>query len=162
MKIDNKGTLAFFLIFLLILTGCGGVANSRPPTCRPASPPLYPREAEDMYRQAEDAYRAGKVPNAISLWERIIQKYPSTAIAAKSLNRIGEIYLAQGQPELAAQYFDYLVYAYPTWDGIPSAKLNQLTGPGADGQEKTGDERGGCALGPGRESTRKCALAWLS
>ncbi len=127
MKIDNKGIPAFFLIFLLVLTGCGGVGEKGPPTnLSPSFTTTYPREAEDMYRQAEDAYRAGKVPNAISLWERIIQKYPSTAIAAKSMNRIGEIYLAQGQPELAARYFDYLVYAYPTWDGIASAKLNQL------------------------------------
>lgn len=127
MKIDNKGIPAFFLIFLLVLTGCGGVGEKGPPAnLSPTFSTTYPREAEDMYRQAEDAYRAGKVPNAISLWERISQKYPSTAVAAKSLNRIGEIHLEQGQPELAARYFDYLVYAYPSWDGIPSAKLNQL------------------------------------
>ena len=127
MKIDNKGTRAFFLIFLLVLTGCGGVGEKGPPAnLSPSFSTTYPREAEDMYRQAEEAYRAGKVSNAISLWERICQKYPSTAVAAKSMNRIGEIHLEQGQPELAAQYFDYIVSAYPTWDGIPSAKLNQL------------------------------------
>ena len=127
MKIDNKGTPAFFLIFLLLLTGCGGVGEKGQPTnLAPSFSTTYPREAEDMYHQAEDTYRAGKVPNAISLWARIIEKYPSTAVAAKSLNRVGEIYLEQGQPELAARYLDYLVYSYPTWDGIPSAKLNQL------------------------------------
>ncbi|MGA2731816.1 MAG: penicillin-binding protein activator [Syntrophobacteraceae bacterium] len=127
MKMDNKGIPAFFLIFLLVLTGCAGVGEKgQPANLSPTFSTTYPREAEDMYRQAEEAYRAGKVPNAISLWERISQKYPSTAVAAKSLNRIGEIHLEQGQPELAARYFDYLVYAYPSWDGIPSAKLNQL------------------------------------
>jgi branched-chain amino acid transport system substrate-binding protein len=126
MKID-KCTPAFFLIFLLVLTGCGGVGEKGQPTnLTPSFSTTYPREAEDMYRRAEDTYRAGKVPNAISQWERIATKYPSTAVAAKSLNRIGEIHLEQGQPEVAARYFDYLVYAYPTWDGIPSVKLNQL------------------------------------
>ena len=127
MKIDNKGASVFFLILLLMLTGCAGGREKGPPAnLSPSFSTTYPREAEDMYRQAEDTYHAGKVPKAISLWERIIEKYPSTAVAAKSLNRIGEIYLEQGQPELAARYFDYIVYAYPTWEGVPSAKLNQL------------------------------------
>ena len=124
MKINNKVTSAIFLIFLLLLTACGG--EKQPPNLSASFTTVSPREAEDMYRQAEEMYRAGKVPNAISLWERIVDKYPSTAVAAKSMNRIGEIFLAQGQPDLAAKYFDYLVYAYPAWDGIPSAKLNQL------------------------------------
>ncbi len=66
MKIDNKGIPAFFLVFLLVLTGCGGVGEKGQPTnLSPSFSTTYPREAEDMYRQAEDAYRAGKVPNAI-------------------------------------------------------------------------------------------------
>jgi ABC-type branched-subunit amino acid transport system substrate-binding protein/thioredoxin-like negative regulator of GroEL len=137
MKIDNKGTPAFFLIFLLILTGCGGGGEKGQPTnLAPSFSTTYPREAEEMYNQAEDTYRAGKVPNAISLWARIIEKYPSTAVAAKSLNRVGEIYLEQGQSELAARYFDYLVYSYPTWDGVPSAKLNQLKIMAQTGKKK--------------------------
>ena len=137
MKIYNKGIPAFFLIFLLVLTGCVGGGEKGPPADLSASfSTTYPREAEDMYRQAEDAYRAGKVPNAISLWERISQKYPSTAVAAKSMNRIGEVHLEQGQPELAARYFDYIVYSYPTWDGIPSAKLNQLKLLAQTGKQK--------------------------
>jgi len=136
MKIDNKGTSAFFLIFLLLLTGCGGGGEQPPTNLAPSFSTTYPREADDLYRQAEETYHAGKVPNAISLWERINQKYPSTAIAAKSLNRIGEIYLEQGQPEMAARYFDYLVYAYPTWDGITSAKLNQLKVLAQTGKKK--------------------------
>ncbi len=125
MKINYKGTSAFFLIFLLLLTGCGG-GQQQPPNLSASFTTVSPRAAEDLYRKAEDTYRAGKVPTAIGLWERLIERYPSTGVAAKSMNRIGEIYLAQGQPELAAKYFDYLVYAYPAWDGIPSAKLNQL------------------------------------
>jgi len=134
MKINNKVTSAIFLIFLLLLTACGG--EKQPPNLSASFTTVSPREAEDMYRQAEEMYRAGKVPNAISLWERIVDKYPSTAVAAKSMNRIGEIFLAQGQPDLAAKYFDYLVYAYPAWDGIPSAKLNQLRVQAQTGKKK--------------------------
>ena len=125
MKRNNHGALAFSLVFLLFISGCGG-GKQAPPDLTASFSPVSPPEAEDMYRQAEDAYRAGKVPNAINLWEKIVQKFPSTAVAAKSLNRVGEIYLAQGQIERAAQYFAYLVYAYPAWEGATSAKLNQL------------------------------------
>ena len=125
MKRNNYGALAFSLVFLLFLSGCGG-GKQPPPDLTASFSPVSPPEAEDMYRKADEAYHAGKVPNAIDLWERIIQKFPSTAVAAQSLNRVGEIYLAQGQLERAAQYFDYLVYAYPAWEGSASAKLNQL------------------------------------
>ncbi len=70
------------------------------------------------------------------MWERIIQKFPNTAVAARSFNRIGEVYLGMGQLERAAQYFDYLVYAYPAWEGIPSAKLNQLKVLAQSGKKK--------------------------
>jgi branched-chain amino acid transport system substrate-binding protein len=89
-----------------------------------------------MDKQAEAAYRAGKIPNAIGLWERIVQKFPSTAVAAQSLNRIGEVYLAQGDFERANQYFDYLIYAYPAWTGIPSAKLNRMRIMAQTGKKK--------------------------
>ncbi len=136
MKRNHYGAPAFCLVFLLLLSGCGGGAQAPPPDLSPSFSTVTPREAEDTYRQAEDAYRAGKVPAAISLWEKIVQKFPSTAVAARSLNSIGEIYLAQGQFEHAVQYFDYLVYAYPTWDGITSAKLNQLRVMAQTGKKK--------------------------
>ena len=120
MRRNHQGALAFFLVFLLFLTGCaGGGKQPQPPEMLTGFSAVSPQEAEDLYRQAEDSYRAGKVPKAISLWERIIQKFPNTAVAARSFNRIGEVYLGMGQLERAAQYFDYLVYAYPAWEGIP-------------------------------------------
>ena len=125
MRTNKKGISALFLIFLLSLAGCGG-GTKEPPDLSSSFTTVTPPEAEKLYGQAEGAYRAGKIPNAIGIWNRITETYPSTAVAARSMNRIGEIYLSEGQPDLAAKYFDYLVYAYPTWDGITSAKLNQL------------------------------------
>ncbi len=124
MKSKTVGSLIVLTIFTLLLTGC---PTSPPaPDLSASFSPVSPREAEDLYAQAETAFRAGKVPNAVDLWERIVQKFPSTPVAAQSLNRIGEVYLVKGQPELAAKYFDYLLYAYPNWTGIPFAKLNHL------------------------------------
>ncbi|SPF34382.1 Extracellular ligand-binding receptor [Syntrophobacter sp. SbD1] len=135
MKTVWKGTSAFFLVAILLLNGCGG-GQQPPPNLSSSFTTVSPKEAEDLYSKAEEAYRAGKVDNAISLWERITQRYPSTAVAAESFNRIGEINMAQGRNDIAAKYFDYLVYAYPTWDGITAAKLNQLRLLAQTGKQK--------------------------
>jgi ABC-type branched-subunit amino acid transport system substrate-binding protein len=127
MKTAKKGWAALYAALLLIvpmvLSGCG---ENPPPDLSASFTSVSPQAALDLYSRAEEAYRAGNVPSALGMWERIVQKYPSTAVAAQALNRIGEIYLAQGQPDVAAKYFDYLVYAYPAWDGFAAAKLNQL------------------------------------
>lgn len=125
MEVSRKAVSALFLGFVLILTGCGG--GEKPAPEQPAVfSQVNPPEAEELWRQAEQAYKAGKVPNAIGFWEKIIQKYPNTSLAAKAVNRVGEIYLSQGRYEEAVRYFDWLVYAYPKWEGIGLAKLNLL------------------------------------
>ncbi len=134
MRRNDIGILAVLMVFTLLLTGCPSPPPA--PDLSASFSTVTPPEAEDLYSQAETAYRAGKIPNAIGLWERIVQKFPSTAVAAQSLNRIGEIYLAQGQNEHAAEYFDYLIYAYPAWTGLPSAKLNRLRVMAQTGKKK--------------------------
>jgi ABC-type branched-subunit amino acid transport system substrate-binding protein len=134
MKRNDLGALAVLMVCAILLTGCP--SQPQAPDLTASFSTVNPREAEDLYNQAETAYKAGKVPNAIALWERIIQKFPSTAIAAQSMNRIGEIYLAQGQAEQAAKYFDYLIYAYPAWSGLPAAKLNRLRLLAQTGKQK--------------------------
>ena len=85
MKSKNVGSLIVLIIFALLLTGC---PKSPPaPDLSASFSPVSPREAEDLYAQAETALRDGKAPRAMELWERIVQKYPSTPVAAQSLNR---------------------------------------------------------------------------
>jgi branched-chain amino acid transport system substrate-binding protein len=125
MEVSRKAVSALYLVLVLILAGCGG--GEKPPPEQPAVfSQVNPPEAEELWRQAEQAYKAGRVPNAIGFWEKIIQKYPNTSLAAKAVNRVGEIYLSQGRYEEAVRYFDWLVYAYPKWEGIGLAKLNLL------------------------------------
>ena len=126
MKKNGKGVLTLLFILLLALGGCAAPGLQGPPEQPVPLSPVASPEAEALYKQAEQAFKSGQARHAIGLWERIIQRQPNTVLAAKSLNRLGEIYLAQGQYELAAQYFDYLVYAYSRWDGIGFAKLNQI------------------------------------
>jgi branched-chain amino acid transport system substrate-binding protein len=95
-----------------------------------------PAEAEALWRQAEKAQKSGNLAAAIASWERIIQTYPNYAVAAKSYFAIGNIYLGQKQAERALQFFDYLVYAYPGWDGLALAKLDRLRALSLLGKKK--------------------------
>jgi branched-chain amino acid transport system substrate-binding protein len=95
-----------------------------------------PVEAEKLWQQAEKAQKAGNLTAAIASWERIIKTYPNYAIAAKSYYTIGSIYLGQGQAEKALQYFDYLVYYYPGWEGIGLAKLDRMRAWSITGKKK--------------------------
>jgi branched-chain amino acid transport system substrate-binding protein len=122
----KKGGWLFGLLVLAILTGCAGGGKQAPPNLSASFTTVTPPDAARLYQRAEESYRGGDTPGAINLWKRITEEFPGTAVAAKSMNRIGEVYLAEGQLDLAARYLDYLVYQYPRWDGIPSAKLNQL------------------------------------
>lgn len=123
MKRNGKSVL--LLLLFLALGGCAGGRQPQPEALPPFSN-TAPADAEALYSQAETAYKAGQVPQAINAWERVVQKFPNTSSAAKALNRLGELYLAQGQYERATQFFDYLVYTYPKWDGIGKVRLNQL------------------------------------
>lgn len=137
MERNRKSSFAVVFVLMLLLSGCGGGGGGQAvPEQPPAFSPASPAEAEALYRQAEQAHKAGKINDAIGLWEKIVQKYPGTALAAGSLNRIGEVYLAQGQPDRATQYFEYLLYAYPRWEGVPNAKLNLFQVQAQTGKKK--------------------------
>jgi len=128
----------WFSIFtvVLFLSSCAPVSQS-PPTSAPVrtlSP--APPGAEALAGKAEQEYKAGKTAAAISMWERIIQTYPDTALAAKGFHRVGQIYLQMGQPDRALQYLDYLVYAFPGWEGINAARLDRFRAMAAAGHKK--------------------------
>lgn len=125
----NYGWL-LILISLVLLSACGGGRAGRQEsiTAPPTLTDTAPREAESLWVQAEKAEKSGNVQNAVRLWEQIIRNYPETTIAARAYYKIGNAYLEQRQPERALQYFDYLVFSYPQWEGVGLAKLGQLRG----------------------------------
>ena len=65
-----------------------------------------------------------------------MQKYPDKAVAARGYATVGNLYLSQGQNARALQYFDYLVYRYPNWDGIGQARVDRLRALAAAGKKK--------------------------
>lgn len=105
-----------------------------------APPPRYSeapsKDAEALWRKAEDAQRAGDTPASINYLDRIVQGYPKNIVAAKALHKAGVLYLDQGQPERALQYFDYLLYTYPGWSGMNQARLDRLRALSAANKRK--------------------------
>lgn len=128
---------ALVFIALGFLANCA-VRPQQPAETMPATKLLAgtPAEADALWQQAEKARKAGNLTAAIASWERIIQAYPNYAIAAKSYHAIGNAYLGQKQPERALQFYDYLIYAYPGWDGLAQAKLDRLRALSLAGRKK--------------------------
>ncbi|MDR3568253.1 MAG: penicillin-binding protein activator [Syntrophobacteraceae bacterium] len=122
----KKGGWFFCLVILTILTGCAGGGKQTPPNLSASFTTVTPPDAQRLYREAEKSYRAGDTPGAMDVWHKIVRGYPGTAIAARSMNKMGEVYLAEDRLDLAARYFNYIVYEYPSWEGVRAARLNQL------------------------------------
>ena len=137
----------FWVLILLaaaIQTGCGAPQRQPSDVPPPVSLKAPPAEAEALARKAEQEQKAGKIPAAITLWERIVQTYPNTKLAPKGLYTVGAIYLEQKQAERALGYFDYLIFTYPGWEGINLAKLGQLSANRMTGKKRV--EKDGLAL----------------
>ncbi|NSW86463.1 MAG: penicillin-binding protein activator [Syntrophobacteraceae bacterium] len=135
MKISIGKSWILPVLLAVLLSGCAQprpLESTQPQPYSDAAPP----EAEALWQQAEQAHKAGKVSTAIPLYERIIQNYPNSAIAARSLHTVGNIYLAQGQPERALQYYDYLLYTYPRWSGVNMARLDRFRALSATGKKR--------------------------
>jgi tol-pal system protein YbgF len=90
------------------------VGASTETTSTPAGIPATgtPDETEH-YSNAYNQLKAGKVPEAIALFKEHYAKYPKGKYVANSHYWLGEIYVMQGQPELARQSFSTVVDNYP-------------------------------------------------
>jgi branched-chain amino acid transport system substrate-binding protein len=134
---DRIKMWALALVALGLLANCA-TRPQQPAETMPTSKlnTATPVDAENLWRQGEKAQKAGNLTAAITSWERIIQKYPSYTIAAKSYYTLGGVYLGQGQAEKALQYYDYLIHAYPDWEGIGQAKLDRMRVLSMTGRKK--------------------------
>jgi len=124
-------------VLRLLLVGCciasvagcaSGPAQQPVQTSGTALTKAVPKEAEVLWRKAEQDRNSGNFKGAVSTLEGLARAYPNNVIAARALHRLGQMHLETGQGERALQYLDYLLYAYPQWDGYRSAQVDQLKG----------------------------------
>ncbi|NTV43941.1 MAG: ABC transporter substrate-binding protein, partial [Syntrophobacteraceae bacterium] len=112
------------------------------PTPPAAASRPAPKDAEALLKQAEEAERAGRVDAAIPIWERVAQSYANTPAAAESFYRLGKVYGDRNQLEKSLQYYDYLLYAYPKWEGANQARLERLRILSLTGKKKQAMKEG--------------------
>ena len=122
--------LRFLLVvcWIILTASCASGPPARQPAQSPGSALTrpVPAEAEVLWRNAEQEQNAGNLRGAVSTLEGLAQAYPNNVIAARSLHRLGRIHIQAGQGERALKYLDYLLYAYPRWDGYHAAQVDQL------------------------------------
>lgn len=129
--------LFVLVLVAMVVSGCGGGTRQQPDLAPPAEyTGKIPAQAETQFAQADQAEKAGNIPQAIAIWERITQSYPNSTIAARSLHRLGNVYRQQGQYDKALQYYDYLLYAFPRYEGANKAKIDRLMTLAAAGKKK--------------------------
>lgn len=62
--------------------------GTTPPTTRPAEPALSATEIASLQLQAEDAYRARRIDEALGLYERVVESQPANAHAWLRLGNV--------------------------------------------------------------------------
>ena len=84
------------LAIILFVTGCAGIQVSL--TERPLiNPDEIPQEVQALYHNAEGARDAGRLEDAIDLYQKILEQVPDgSAIAMFSHVRIGELFSTKG------------------------------------------------------------------
>lgn len=125
------------LLLSLLAAGCAGLTG-RPTVVAPPSVfhQTPPPAAQALWQQAEQQQAANKLADATATLERIVQKFPDNAIAARSLSQLGKISLTTKQPTRALNYYDYLIRTYPQWEDAESAQVEWLRALWATGDRK--------------------------
>lgn len=151
------------LILVLALTACASNISNRTAQIpynifnAPA-----PSDAESLWNQAEAAYSSGNYNVAIDTWNRIADFYPTNAIAARSLSRIGRLFLDKKHPETALDYFDTIIRNYPQWPGTGLTRVDRVEALLAKGDysraEKEATELWNIADNRSEYRTRLCAI----
>lgn len=96
-----------------------------------------PAEAQALWAQAESAYLSGNLVLAINTWERIANSFPTNAIAARSLSRIGKLYLSKGKPDPSLKYFDAIIDNFPQWYETAFTQIDRVEALWAAGNHST-------------------------
>ena len=159
MKQSTKQRISWIpvLLLTLLLPHCSTLNEVRgtPPIPAAALRQPAPPEAKAQMAKAEQARRKGDLQTAVQNLEGVAQAYPNNAIAAKAFHELGNIYLQQGEPKRALQYYNYLLYTYAHWDGANEVKLDQLHAWWLLGERKKAEQ---AALSLWQESQAKPAL----
>ena len=143
MKQSTKQTVSWIPVLLMtfFLSHCSTMnrAGVAPFPAASLNQPVPPA-AQALWTKAEQDLRKGDQHAAMVKLEHIAQTYPQNVIAAKAYYQLGNIYLQQGHPNRALEYYNYLLYAYAHWNGADAAKVDQLHAWWLIGEKKKAEQ----------------------
>jgi tetratricopeptide (TPR) repeat protein len=108
MLVIKRCTIAVAVTICGLLSGCQTVAPKADPI--PASASMSQAEMENLGAQAEQAIARGDYPNAIALYQRVLEAYPRSAPA---WFRLGTVHLRVNDQRMAQYDFERSLQADP-------------------------------------------------
>ena len=98
-------------IFALLVAGCARIPLVEKEKL--LIPPEVSREFRFTFNNAEKAFNAGMLDEALNLYEEILKQYPPEDLTAWTYFKTGEIYIIKGNFEEAVKNYDAIVKKFP-------------------------------------------------
>ncbi len=95
------------------------------PAASPDSPPAATDTAEQIYRDARQAFDNGELDKARQLFQQLIQKHPRSGNADNAQFWIGESFYREKWYERAVLEYQTVIEKYPKGNKVPAAMLKQ-------------------------------------
>jgi branched-chain amino acid transport system substrate-binding protein len=102
------------------LTQCGGLMSGRGQPSTTLRPPGQ-EAAEQLFREAEQAYQHKDYRQAQALYQAVVANYPQTTLVDDAAFRLAELLYYEGQYEAAQQAFQEFLARFPRSPLAPDA-----------------------------------------
>lgn len=117
-----------FLISALFFYSCAKPKDMRPVSFPPLlHAPVTVDSETELFSRAEKMFRLKSYPQALSLYDEYLAKFPEGISVPAALMKKGGICMAMGNYETARTVYTYLIDRYPNSFLIPDAKIEILT-----------------------------------
>jgi branched-chain amino acid transport system substrate-binding protein len=127
--------VAFFL------HSCVAVKPIKPPEEVPLKAVSQAPPEKDDFVLAESALQAGHQDEALELYIAYLGKHPEGRNAARSLQRIGNIYFSGGQYNDALRYYERLAAGFPEYPALPEVTYRVVSTYHELGQYRASSDR---------------------
>jgi len=95
-----------------------------------------PSEAQALWKQAMALRDAGRLDDALAVFQRIAYFFPSNAIAPAALTAQGDIWLQAQNPNAARKAYEAALKEFPQWRDTVTARIGLLSARWMDGENR--------------------------
>ncbi len=119
-----------FVLLIMLLAACASkkvIKTGNPPKIDKSPPIVTLSPGDELFSSAEKKYLEKAYPEALNAFLKYLSTFPNGSWTAETLLRIGNIYMATGNPSLALPYYQRLAAHYPKSASAQQAELGVLT-----------------------------------